>query len=435
MGAGEDDGPVAADIQAAPMRGLPSRPSAARGVLWAVREAMAAGFTPGDPDWVNLGQGQPELGPLPGAPARVTSIDLGPADHAYGPVTGLSSLREGVAAHMNRQFRRGRAPYAAANVAVAGGGRLALSRLLAALAPGRVGHATPDYPAIDDALRRAAGRLEPVRVEGRLEDGFLTRPEVVERHMAAGLDAFVLSHPNNPTGSRYGAEDLGRLVAGARRHGTLLVLDEFYGQYVYDGDDGTPGGGRAVSGAAHVVEVDRDPVVLIDGVTKAFRYPGWRIAWMVGPRAVVEAVANVGGGLDGGPSVPAQRATLALLDPAAADAEAEAVRTAFRAKRDLVTRGLADLGLRVLPTAGTFYAFADLGGLPPALRDADAFFRAALRERVVTVPGRLFDIDPAQVRTGPSPFRHWLRFAFGPPRDALEEGIRRLARVVERGGA
>jgi aspartate/methionine/tyrosine aminotransferase len=409
---------------------VPSAP--ATGVLWAVREAMAQGFAPGHPDWINLGQGQPELGPLPGAPARVQGIALSPADHAYGPVTGLDALRTRIAEQVNRVFRPGRpGGYTAAHVAVAGGGRVAFSRVLAALGPGRVGYITPDYPAIDEGLRRAAGRLVPVHVPSRAEDGFLPRPEVLEKAFAAGLDAFVLSHPNNPTGSRYEAADLERIVAAARRHDTLLVLDEFYGHYVYDAD-GRTGGGAPVSGAAHVVDVDRDPVVLIDGLTKAFRYPGWRLAWMVGPPALVDAVARAGGGLDGGASVPVQRAAIDLLEPAAADAETRAVRAVFAAKRDRIAAGLADLGLALRPPPATFYAFADLSGLPAPYDDADHFFRAALDERVVSVPGRLFDLDPAASRSGPSPFASWLRFSFGPPLAVLDEGLARLARVVAR---
>lgn len=408
----------------------------ATGVLWAVREAMAKGFVPGHADWINFGQGQPELGPLPGAPDRVDTIHLAATDHAYGPVTGLEALRTRIAEQVNRVFRQGRrSGYTAAHVAVAGGGRVAFSRVLAALGAGRVGYITPDYPAIDDGLRLHAGRLVPVHVPSRAQDGFLPRPAVLEKAFGTGLDAMVLSHPNNPTGSRYEAADLEAIVAAARRHGTLLVLDEFYGHYVYDADsdaEGGRGGGVPISGATHVVDVDRDPVVLIDGLTKAFRYPGWRLAWMVGPPSLVDAVARAGGGLDGGASVPVQRAALDLLEPEAAEAESRAVRSVFTAKRDRIAAGLQHLGLALRPPPATFYAFADLSGLPAPFHDADRFFRAALDERIVTVPGRLFDLDPAGARPGPSPFATWLRFSFGPPMAVLDEGLKRLARVVER---
>ena len=55
-------------------------------------------------------------------------------------------------------------------------------------------------------------------------------------------------------------------------------------------------------GGRYVEDVDRDPVVLFDGLTKNWRYPGWRCTWVVGPRAVIEAVASTGSFLDGGAS-------------------------------------------------------------------------------------------------------------------------------------
>src|SRR5215471_16643045 len=90
--------------------------------------ATARGYAPGDPDWINLGQGQPEIGDIPGAPPRITSIDLQPGDHAYGPVSGAREVREAVAAHYNRLYRQGKTPYTAENVSITAGGRIALNR-------------------------------------------------------------------------------------------------------------------------------------------------------------------------------------------------------------------------------------------------------------------------------------------------------------------
>src|SRR6185503_17615393 len=74
------------------------------GVIWVVHEASKLGFVNGHPDWCNLGQGQPEVGPMEGAPPRIETVTLQPADHAYGPLGGLDELREAVAGHVNRLF-------------------------------------------------------------------------------------------------------------------------------------------------------------------------------------------------------------------------------------------------------------------------------------------------------------------------------------------
>ena len=79
------------------------------GVIRVNVQAMEVGFRMGDPDWINLGQGQPEVGELEGAPPRPKQIILEPEDHAYGAVEGIDKLREAVAAHYNRLFRQGHA--------------------------------------------------------------------------------------------------------------------------------------------------------------------------------------------------------------------------------------------------------------------------------------------------------------------------------------
>jgi aspartate/methionine/tyrosine aminotransferase len=84
-----------------------------------------------------------------------------------------------------------------------------------------------------------------------------------------------------------------------------------------------------VSAAQHVEAVDQDPVVIFDGLTKNWRYPGWRTTWIVAPQQVIEAVSSSGSFLDGGGSKPLQRSAVPLLDPAIVRAETAAIRHAF----------------------------------------------------------------------------------------------------------
>lgn len=64
------------------------------------------------------------------------------------------------------------------------------------------------------------------------------------------------------------------------RDRATLVMDEFYGGYNYTSNcDGT-----TISAADNIEDVDEDDVLIIDGLTKRFRLPGWRIAWIVGPK-------------------------------------------------------------------------------------------------------------------------------------------------------
>ena len=78
------------------------------GVIYVMAEAARRGFRYGHPDWCNLGQGQPETGPLPGAPPRVHHVDIGVDDQEYAPIPGIWELRRAVADLYNELYRQGK---------------------------------------------------------------------------------------------------------------------------------------------------------------------------------------------------------------------------------------------------------------------------------------------------------------------------------------
>ena len=179
-------------------------------------------------------------------------------------------------------------------------------------------------------------------------------------------------------------------------------------------------------------DVDRDPVVLFDGLTKNWRYPGWRVTWTVGPRTVIEAVSSAGSFLDGGGTKPLQRAAIPLLSDEHVRAETLATHAVFRAKRDRMLSRLTRLGIRVdRAPDGTFYVWGNLSGLPPPLNDGMEFFRAALDRKVITVPGEFFDVNPGKRRSRrASRFRSYSRFSFGPPSAEADTALDRLEGIL-----
>jgi aspartate/methionine/tyrosine aminotransferase len=152
---------------------------------------------------------------------------------------------------------------------------------------------------------------------------------------------------------------------------------------------------------------------------------------------MIAAIGRAASAIDGGASMPIQRAALEVLAPERADRETAAVRAAFAEKRNLMVARLEALGVRFARRPeGTFYGWASLAALPAPLDDGEVFFRRALERMVMTVPGVFFDVDPGKRRRGPSIFRSWMRFSFGPPRDNVALGLDRLeAMVREAGGA
>ncbi len=404
------------------------------GVIWVVAEAAKLGFTNGDPDWCNLGQGQPEVGEMEGAPKRIDTVKIRPEDHAYGPLGGIPELKQAIADHYNRLYRKGqgnrKSRYGPEHVAVAMGGRLVLSRTMAALGAVNVGYPLPEYTAYEDMLSLHLARLNPVPVVTRPEEGFSVTPRLFARAVdELGLSAFLFSNPCNPTGAVVSGRALGELVRLARERRVTLLLDEFYSHFIYTAA-GRPGKGP-VSAAAHVDDPEKDPVIVIDGLTKSFRYPGWRVGWCLGPSEMVDTIARVASAMDGGPSRIAQRAAIVALEPARADQETRALREVFAKKRAVMLARLTKLGV-LFPKEplGTFYCFGSLERLKPPFNDAMRFFREALKRKVLTVPGEFFDVNPGKRRRGASPYRNWMRFSFGPPMENVELGLDRLEKML-----
>jgi N-succinyldiaminopimelate aminotransferase len=401
------------------------------GVIYVTAEANRRGFSSSADEWCNLGQGQPETEPLPGAPPRISTLDIASGDLEYAPVAGLWELREAIADLYNQLFRRGMpSKYSAENVAVSGGGRAALTRVAASLGHINLGHFLPDYTAYEELLD-VFRLFSPIPILLESERGYAFSAADLRREiLGRGLSAVLISNPSNPTGKVIGGDDLADWVGVCRDNDCALIADEFYSHYVWRPDLAAQGG---ISTAARYVEdVDRDPVVILDGLTKNWRYPGWRVTWTVAPKRIIEAVASAGSFLDGGGTRPLQRKAVELLDPAATLAETRAIHTEFRKKRQKLLDGLRDLGFIVdLPPEGTFYVWASAQHLPPSINDAMSFFRAALDKKVISVPGDFFDVDPGKRRGGrASRFRRHLRFSFGPPMHKLETALERIRALV-----
>ena len=121
------------------------------GVIYCSDRAMANGFNyTSSHEWANLGQGAPEVGEIPNAPPRLTTIQLPMDSLEYAPTTGVkgmwslyapfnaasdviwAELREAVAKLYNHTYRQGKSSqYTYENVCIVPGGRSGLSRVAA----------------------------------------------------------------------------------------------------------------------------------------------------------------------------------------------------------------------------------------------------------------------------------------------------------------
>lgn len=397
------------------------------GVIWVVAEAMKLGFYNGNPEWSNLGQGQPEVGEMDGAPPRITSFNIEPTDQAYGPLSGSQQLREAIAEHYNRIYRKkADSKYTADNVSVCMGGRLALTRVFAAFGKIRLGYKNPEYTAYQDMMKYHTAKVTSIQIPTSQKNSFdipaSQFKKTIEKYK---LNAYLMSNPCNPTGNVVSGENLKTYVKTASKTNCALIMDEFYSHFIYSGKN--PGKGP-VSSAEFVQDVNKDPVLIIDGLTKSFRYPGWRMGWIIGPKNIIENINRAASAIDGGPSQPMTRAALQVLKKEYADKETNALRKVFNKKKNSMLKELSDAGIEILEPKGTFYLWGNISKLPSPINKAERFFFEALKHKVMTVPGYYFDVQTNSKKK--SDFTDWIRFSYGPDEKNMIAGLSRLTKMI-----
>ncbi|WWC88608.1 uncharacterized protein L201_003521 [Kwoniella dendrophila CBS 6074] len=407
----------------------------ATGVTYCTDRAMANGYSYDNEEWANLGQGAPEVGPLPEGPARPQTIDLtqwGDEVNEYGPTTGIKELREAVAKLYNEEYRQGKeSQYTYENVCITPGGRAGMARLAAVIGDVYCGYQIPEYTTYSEVLS-VFKRLIPIPTALDAKDKYKLNLEGLKKEIEnLNLSVVVASNPRNPTGQCISGDELRDLVHLAREK-TTVILDEFYSWYQYPDDPKDLG--TSLSGARYVEDVNEDPVILINGLTKGFRLPGWRVCWVVAPKSVVSAISQSGSFLDGGASHVLQKAAIPLLDYKRVQQDKVSLQKAFRIKRDHVLSRLEKMGLKVtVPPTATFYIWLDLKGLDSPLSNGLTFFEELLKEKTICVPGIFFDINPSSRRNlFHSPCHHFVRLSFGPKLSELDRGLDSIERLLKK---
>lgn len=399
------------------------------GVIWCTEQATMKGYSAEDLSWTNLGQGAPEVGPIPGCHEKPNTLNVDVHSREYGSTAGIKELREAVANLYNAQYRVGKqSKYTYENVCIVPGGRAGLIRIAAILRDCYLSFFFPDYTAYSEMLSLFKN-FAPIPVPLDSGDNYDIHLDIIQNELKRGVTALLTSNPRNPTGQALRGKDLKKLQDMCREQ-CLLIMDEFYSRFNYtDGCDGS-----SISSAYNIENVDQDPILILDGLTKAFRLPGWRICWILGPKEYVSALASAGSYLDGGANVPFQKAAVSLLEPNFVIREMAALQEHFKMKRDYCIQRLEGMGFqfKVKPTS-TFYLWLDLSHLQGKIRTALGFFQECLREKVIVVPGIFFDLNPlARRELHDSPMFHYVRLSYGPDIESLKRGMDGIQRVVDK---
>ena len=388
--------PDAPWMRAARSAGLIGADGTARPTIFAEMSALAL-----EHDAVNLGQGFPDDdGPAAVLEAAVEAIRAGV--NQYPPGRGTADLRAAVAEHQLRFYGLSLDP--ATQVLVTAGATEAIAASILALAgPGdEVVTLEPFYDAYAAVIGLSGARHVTIPLS---EPGFQPNAAAIDAAITDRTRVIVLNSPHNPTGSILDPEHVERIVAAAARHDAVIVSDEVYEHLVYDGARHRPT--ASFAGAA-------ERTLTVSSAAKTFSVTGWKIGWVTGPAALIDAVLGVKQWLTYVNGAPFQGAVARglRLD----DGFFDELRATMQRRRDLLAAGLVDAGFTIAPTAGSYFIVAD--GAPLGLTDAAASARAlAVEPGVVAIPLSAF---------GGSVSASALRFAFCKPDAVIAEGVQRL---------
>ncbi len=394
------------------------------GVVLVMEEAEKKGFFYGNKEWVNLGQGAPEVKKILDSPERITHVDIPDVNQGYASVAGLKQLRQNVANIYNDLFRKDKKPFDFSNISIAGGGRLALSRAFSILEPQtRIAHFIPDYASYEGIISLFNNTISVpffLKKENKLK---IDLNELKQRKDE--YDAIFFSNPTNPTGTVLNKQELSQLVEFVTNEDKILIIDEFYFNYIYLDDI------DLLSSAEFIQDIDNTKIMIISGITKAWRYPGWRIGWIISSKDIVEKVSSVGSFLDGGANNPMQYASLSITNTQNLLQETVNIKKAFKQKRDLLVQELKNLGFIIdnNPDAG-FYVWTRLDNFKPPFNNAWKLLDKFFEQKLIAVPGIYFDINPYKLRPSRR-FENYMRFSYSPNIDIINEGIKRLRLAIK----
>ncbi len=360
-------------------------------------------------DVVDFGVGEPDFDSPPSA-VEAAQRALAEGFTKYTATSGIPALRRALAERYARQYG---APWTPEQVLVAAGGKAALFELaLALFEPGQeVVLPTPAWVTFAEQVRLAGA--EVVAVPTDPATGFAVTADRVLAAMTPRTRAVILNSPCNPTGAILAPEELRRIVEGAAARGVLVVSDETYERFVYDGGDH--------ASAAALARRHPETVAVVGSFSKSYAMTGWRVGYLLGPRALVAAATDIQGHATSNATSFAMIGALAALQ--GAELDVEAMIAELQARRDLLIPALAALpGVVCAPPQGACYAFPDVSAhFRDGRADSTAFAERLLEEaHVAVVAGAAFGAD-----------RH-VRMSFTCSRRDLQRGVERIDAFLRR---
>ncbi|MDB5331430.1 MAG: aspC [Phycisphaerales bacterium] len=350
-------------------------------------------------DPINFSIGLPDFDvPEAAKEAAIEAIRSG--HNRYTPTQGIAPLRERLRKDLSAEIGRD-----VGDVLITSGvsGALLLA-ILATIDPGDEAIFLDPYFVMYKHLLAMAGG-KPVIVDSYPD--FRFHAERVERAITPRTKLLILNSPSNPTGVVMSEAEVRAAVDVAERHGLLIVSDEIYEPFLYEGlrtedsglSKGPPGlsgglsEGESVLSSSSVLSPQSSVLpslpsparlyantIILRGFSKSHAMTGWRLGYVAGPEAVISQMAKLQQYTFVCAPSPFQYAALKAMD-----VPMDAAVTAYKAKRDMVVERLSRK-FEIVKPEGAFYIFPKA----PAGATASEFVAKAIENNVLIIPGNVF---------------------------------------------
>ena len=352
---------------------------------------------------INLGQGFAD-GAGPPEVLRAAADAILQRSNQYPPMPGLPELRSAVAAHYARHHQL---DLAAEEVVVTSGATEALAAAIMALVPpgDEVLMFQPLYDAYLPLVERAGG---VGRLVSLAPPDWLIDAARLEAAWTPRTRFLILNNPLNPAAAVAGEAELAAIAHFCVERDITAICDEVWEHVVFDGREHRP-----LIGFPGM----RERCVKIGSAGKIFALTGWKVGWMCAAPPLARVLARAHQFLTFSTPPNLQWAVAHGLETQ--DDWVAQARAGFQRSRDRLAQGLAELGLTVLPSAGTYFLNVDLAASGVGIEDATFCDRLIDEAGVAAIPVSAFYASHAA--------RHLARFCFAKDDETLDRAVERLA--------
>ncbi|PIQ45922.1 MAG: aspartate aminotransferase, partial [Deltaproteobacteria bacterium CG12_big_fil_rev_8_21_14_0_65_43_10] len=225
-------------------------------------------------DIISFGAGEPDFD----TPQNIKDAAINALNQGFTKYTAVDGIQELKDAIINKFQRQNGLTYERKQIIVSCGGKHTIYNIAQALfnngdeviIPSPYWVSFPDIVLLADAT--------PVIVTTREKNEFKILPEELREAITARTKAIILNSPSNPTGTVYTAEELRKIAEIAVEKKLIVISDEIYEEFVYDG--------LAFTSIASLGKEIKDLTIVVNGVSKAYSMTGWRIGYAGGPQEI-----------------------------------------------------------------------------------------------------------------------------------------------------